>query len=492
MKQKSAVIGSGVAGLGAAIRLASKGYLVEVFEQAPIPGGKISQISLAGFRFDTGPSLFTMPELVDELFALCGENPADHFEYYPVETSCKYFWEDGLIINAWQNTERFAKEVEDKTGVPASRIRGFLDKSKRLYELTGEIFLFNSFHKLSNYFNPAYFKTLLNLPSLDAQTTMHKKNLKWFDDPRIVQLFDRYATYNGSSPYRTPATLNIIAHLEHNNGTFFPKKGMYDIVQSLYELAKRAGVVFHFNQPVDEIILEGKQVKGLRTGNKEHHFDLVVSDVDVVNLYKKLLPKIPLPKKQLALERSSSALIYYWGVDHTFPELQLHNILFSDNYREEFDHLFKTKTVSDDPTVYLFISSKAVEGDAPKGCENWYVMINAPRNEGQDWEVLNRKIRKDIIKKINRVLNTDIEKHIVAETVADPRSIEENTGSFKGSLYGLSSNGKFAAFNRHPNFKRNLKNLYFAGGSVHPGGGIPLCLASAKIIDKEIPNIITK
>ncbi len=492
MKQKIAVIGSGVAGIASAIRLAAKGYDVSVFEQASQPGGKISELRTDGFRFDKGPSLFTLPELVDELFTLCGKDPRQYFNYRQLDSSCKYFWEDGTMINAWHDTGNFANEVAQKCGVAPSRITGFLKKSERLYRVTKDVFLFNSIHKTSNFFLPPYRKALFHLHELDVFTSMHNKNTKWFSHPKIVQLFDRYATYNGSSPYKTPATLNIIPHLEHNIGAFFPVKGMYHIVDSLYRLARDIGVKFFFNTPVEEIIIKEHCVSGIRVNGKTEAFDIVVSDVDIVHLYKKLLPKLPLPVKQLELERSSSAMIFYWGVDRQFPELGLHNILFSERYREEFDHLFRSKSIIDDPTVYIFISAKTVAGDAPHGNENWYVMINAPENIGQDWDLLVSETRKNIINKIERTLGINIEQHIVNEHVADPRSIEKETGSFRGSLYGLSSNNKFSAFYRHPNFKKSIKNLFFTGGSVHPGGGIPLALASAKIIDKEISKPIKR
>ena len=488
MKQTAGVIGSGIAGISSAIRLAAKGYAVEVFEQADKPGGKLSQLQQQGFRFDTGPSLFTLPGLVDELFTLAGKNPANYFRYRLLESSCRYFWEDGTVVNAWKEPEQFAAELSTKTNVEKDRILAFLEKSRRLYDITHEVFLFNSFHKIRNYGQAAYRKSLLHLHELDAFTTMHRKNTRWFSDPRVVQLFDRYATYNGSNPYKTPATLNIIPHLEHNTGTFFPEKGMYHIVEALFKLATDMGVRFRFNSPVEEIIFEDNTVKGLRSRGRTYPFDLAVSDIDIVTLYSKLLPGKKIPRKQLSGERSTSALIFYWGINKSFPELGLHNIFFSNDYREEFTHLFAKKTIFSDPTVYIFISCREVPGDAPPGQENWYVMINVPENTGQDWDSMITKARKDILSKIRRVTGKEIAPHIVTEAVADPRSIEADTGSYRGSLYGLSSNSSFSAFNRHPNFKKSLKNLYFTGGSVHPGGGIPLCLASARIAVNEIPT----
>lgn len=486
MQQTCAVIGSGIGGLSAAIRLAVKGYKVTVFEQSSKAGGKISELKLDGFRFDTGPSLFTLPGLVDELFELCGMAPRDHFHYTALDSSCKYFWEDGTVITAWHDTKAFAAEVEEKTGVAGAKIHAFLARSRRLYELTAEVFLFSSFHRWRNFLKPAYRKALFHLHELDAMVSMHRRNRKWFHHPKIVQLFDRYATYNGSNPYLTPATLNIISHLEHNVGAYFPDRGMYSIASSLQDLAQKQGVTFSFNSPVQEVVIESGCVTGLQVDQRFLPFDIVVSNIDIVPLYRHLLPRENIPRNQLRLERSSSALIFYWGVDREFPELKLHNILFSDDYRQEFDHLFGSRTISPDPTIYLFISSKMVRSDAPAGKENWYVMINVPENMGQDWDAMVAESRGNIIRKINRVLDADIGSHIVAEAMADPRTIERDTGSYQGSLYGLSSNGMFSAFNRHPNFKRKYRNLYFTGGSVHPGGGIPLCLASAKIVDQEI------
>jgi phytoene desaturase len=488
-KQKVAVIGSGIGGLASAIRFAAKGFQVEVFEQAERPGGKINELRMEGFRFDTGPSLFTFPQLTTELFRLCGENPEDHFHYQPVETSCKYFWEDGTVINAWQQPEAFAEEIERVTGLDGKKVIRYLQESEELYKLAGESFLFYSLHKASNFLRLQFLKTIVHSLKLDPFRTMHQRNRKWLSHPKVVQLFDRYATYNGSSPYKTPATLRMIAHLEHNMGTFFPERGMYSIVESLTALARRQGITFHFNARVQKVnTLDGK-VTGIRVNDLDIPFDIVVSDVDVVNFYRRLLPEVMIPRKQLTLERSSSAVIFYWGVNRTIPDLKLHNILFSEDYPGEFNHLFKTKTISPDPSVYLFISSKIVKGDAPEGSENWYVMINAPENNGQDWDQLMKETRRNILEKIKRSLKIDLEPHIVAEAQADPRSIEEETASFRGSLYGLSSNNILSAFNRHPNFRSKIKNLYFSGGSVHPGGGIPLCLASAKIIDREIPNL---
>jgi phytoene dehydrogenase-like protein len=211
--------------------------------------------------------------------------------------------------------------------------------------------------------------------------------------------------------------------------------------------------------------------------------------MDIYPTYKKLLPNSRHPEKTLKQERSSSALIFYWGIRETFPELDLHNIFFSDDYQKEFKTIFEEKQITDDPTIYINITSKDVPTDAPKGSENWFVMINAPGDYGQDWESLKIKARAVILKKLSAILKQPIESLIATEYVLDPVGIETNTSSYRGALYGAASNSRFAAFLRHPNFTRQISNLYFCGGSVHPGGGIPLCLLSARIVADMIPDI---
>jgi phytoene desaturase len=504
--KKAIIIGAGIAGIGSAIRLAVRGYAVEVLEANSFAGGKLSEFVLPEgtfsptipssplpssptlsplYRFDAGPSLFTMPEYVEELFRLAGKNPQEHFEYIQLDTVCKYFYEDGTILHAYSDNQRFAEEVAQKTTEKASTVLKFLRESKRKYDLTAEVFLHNSLHKWQNYLTWATLRGIIGMPRLQVFTTMHEANARTFQDKRMVQFFNRYATYNGSNPYETPATLNIIPHLEFGIGAFFPKGGMYQITQSLVKLAESLGVTFHYNTKAEEILVEAGKVVGVRVeglkGARVERADIVVSNMDIVGTYKRLLPALPAPKRLLEQPKSSSAVIFYWGVKCAFPELELHNIFFSQDYEAEFKHLFQDKDLFDDNTIYVNISSKEAPNDAPEGCENWFVMINAPNNVGQDWDRLIAQARENILKKLSRLLKVDMGSLIVCEAILDPRSIESRTSSSQGALYGNSSNNKWAAFLRHANFSSKVKGLYFCGGSVHPGGGIPLSLLSAKI-----------
>jgi phytoene desaturase len=487
--KSAVVIGSGIAGIATSIRLRKKGYNVDVFEANNYPGGKLTSFIKNGFRFDAGPSLLTMPNLVEELFELFEEDASQYFQYKKKEVVCNYFWEDGTIFSVDADAQKFAKDASKKFGVAEGKITNYLNRSRKKYELTAPIFLEKSLHQSSTYFSKETLRSFLQLGSMDIMNNLNYLNKKSFQEPHLVQMFNRYATYNGSSPYKTPGIMSMIPHLELHLGTFFPKGGMQNITNSLYELATKKGVNFYFSKRVKRILIENKRAIGIETEQETVKADLVISNMDIFPSYKKLMPDEKHPEQTLKQERSSSALIFYWGINRIFPELDLHNILFSKNYKDEFKTIFEKKNISDDPTIYINITCKEEKNDAPKGSENWFVMVNTPGDYGQNWEKIIALTKQQILKKIKRTLGVSIEKWIVTEEILNPKLIEKKTSSYRGSLYGAASNSKFAAFLRHPNFSQKIKNLYFCGGSVHPGGGIPLCLLSAKIVADQIKEI---
>jgi diapolycopene oxygenase len=485
---KVIVIGSGIAGISAAIRLRSAGFEVDVYEANAYPGGKLTAFEQDGFRYDAGPSLFTLPELVDELFILADRDPADFFRYRKMDVTCHYFYEDGTFIQAFADKARLKEEIDKKLGGHGEKILQYLQESARIYEMTSEIFLKKSLHRYRTYLSAEVISSLGRLYTLPLRTTMNRINEKYLKDRKLVQLFNRYATYNGSNPYRAPGILTLIPHLEFNIGTFFPAGGMHQITLSLVRLAETLGVRFRYEQRVDRITIEKGKVNGILTGENHIPADLVVSNMDIVPTYRKLLPGIRAPRQVMRQERSSSALIFYWNINRVFPRLSLHNIFFSSNYEEEFNAIFNTLELYDDPTVYIHISSKENPEDAPEGMENWFVMINVPCNTGQDWDFYIQSAREKIIRKISRILKVDIQPLITGESFLEPRTIETRTSSYRGSLYGASSNHWLSAFIRHPNFHSRVKGLYFCGGSVHPGGGIPLSILSGKIVSDLVKN----
>jgi phytoene desaturase len=264
---------------------------------------------------------------------------------------------------------------------------------------------------------------------------------------------------------------------------------MICITNALYRLALKLGVEFSFGKSVQQIITEDNSVKGVMVDQVQHEAAIVVSNMDIYFTYKTLLHDFTKAAKVKKQERSSSAFIFYWGMKKSFPMLDLHNIFFSNDYKKEFNAIFNTGLPFNDPTVYVNITNKLEPGKhAPIGKENWFVMVNVPANSGQDWNALEDFYRRAIINKLNKILGEEIEPCIEVSEVLTPITIESRTASYMGSLYGTSSNSKIAAFMRHPNDSKTTAGLYFVGGSVHPGGGIPLCLSSAAIVSNLIKD----
>jgi phytoene desaturase len=489
--KRALVIGAGIAGLASAVRLAAHGWKVIVYESAAEPGGKLREAFQDGFRFDLGPSLFTMPELVVNLHDLAARSPVAEpskmpppFAFEKLDRSTHYFWEDGVQLTAWADRASFRDEVQSKLNIDGQLFEDHLHHSQQIFEATRGVFMEQSLHERPQIGRSGLKKAGRNLFRLPFFGSLHRLNRKTLREPHLVQLFDRYATYNGSNPYRAPAMMHIIPHLEHGIGTFFPKGGMAAIAQHVVNLCLALGVEFHFNQPVKRIAHIKGKVQGVlletASGGERVLGDVVVSNADVYPTYRQLLPDLTPPEKTLSQERSTSGVVFYWGIRGTHAPLHLHNILFSKNYRREFDNIREKGHPGDDPTVYINITSKLQSSDAPAGCENWFVMINVGAKP-DEIEALIPSLRETVVKKIERTLGVNIQSLIANETILTPREIEAQTSSWKGALYGASSNSPMAAFLRHRNRSTQLKGLYFCGGSVHPGGGIPLCLLSAHI-----------
>ena len=475
-----AIIGSGVGGLSSAIRLVKKGHSVSVFERNDTYGGKIGNLKLKDFSFDTGPSLLTMPHLIDELFIMHGEDPRNYFNYKKKNIHCEYFWDDGKSFSAYSDKNKYIDEANSKLKVEKKLLNKYFLKSKKKYDLINKLFLYKPINKLSTFFNIGSFKAIFNLRLFQLFSSLNTVNKKATSNNYMTQVLNRYATYNGSSPYLTSGIMSIIQHLENHYGTFVCNKGMRQIPESLYNLCKKIGVKFYFNKSVEKIYVENKIAKGVIIDNKLIEFDNIISNVDINLTYKKLLNNLNYSCNEENM--SSSAVIFFWGINREFKDLDLHNILFSNNYKEEFKNIFENNDLYYDPTIYINITSKDIKGVSPKGSENWFVMINSPKDTGQDWDKMKKKLRKNIIKKIDKILKTNIESHIVEEKVFTPMDISVNTNSYLGSLYGESSNTIFSPIKRHQNYSKKIGNLYFCGGTVHPGGGIPLCIMSSKIV----------
>jgi phytoene desaturase len=455
MKKNVVIVGGGIGGLAGAIRLASLGFRVQLFEKNERVGGKLNIRTLTGecgeYSFGTGPSLLTMPFVFDELFALAGVERSSVLDFVQIEPICRYFFPD------------------------SSRLNTHADKRVMMREIYG----FASPDEAKHY--ERFLPTLFKLPQIDPFRTVHKAVSAYFRDARLVQLFDRYPTYNGSSPFRAPATLNIIPWVEYGFGGYYVRGGMYRLIEEMLNLAQNLGVEVVTNADVSAILHNSKRVSGIQVNNETIPADYVLCNADVVEAYNRLITGFPKRQQRLnLLEPSLSGLVFLWGMKCEFADLSHHNIFFSEDYHHEFRQIFEEKTAPDDPTVYISISSKTDTHLAPTGGENWFVLLNMPYINGQNWQHEISRMREAVLKRLLKA-GIDAAPNIDTEMVLSPEDLHDLYRSNKGSIYGISSNSQMAAFMRPPNRSRELKGLYFCGGSSHPGGGVPLVALSGKM-----------
>lgn len=483
------VVGAGMGGLSAAIRLAAAGFKVTVFERQSLPGGKAGSEWIGDYRFDTGPSLLTMRYVFEDLFAEAGLQLDEYLQTVRLPVICNYFWGDGTRLSAHGDPQAFAAEVESKTGEPAQSVLDYLTYAGRIHDVAAELFLWKSLHEVSTYTSGLFWRSIAKIGRIDSLRTMNQAHERFFADARVVQLFNRYATYNGSSPYKVPATLNIIPFVEYLHGGYAVKGGIFAISRALEAAARAVGVQINYDTPVERILYDDRRtITGVRAGGEDVAAEIVISNVDVSVTYPELLQDTAAHQleRYRRLEPSSSGLVFYWGIDRRFSELSVNNIFFSDDYPREFTTIFDDHRCPDDPTVYVNITSKESPQDAPDGGENWFVLVNAPYGDGQDWEAETARVRAAVVRRVSAALGTDVASLIREEGVMTPEEIERKTGSYRGALYGISSNSRTAAFARHPNRSRDYHGLYFCGGSAHPGGGMPLVVLSGKITADSI------
>ncbi|GAB4342037.1 MAG: phytoene desaturase family protein [Calditrichia bacterium] len=489
MSRPIVIIGAGLGGLSAAIHLAAAGEKVILFEKNRTAGGKMGEVVADGFRFDTGPSLLTMPFVIDQLFQAAGKKREDYLRFEPVNPVCRYFFSEGSKLDAFSDLDRMVKALNNFSPGSTDEYKRFLSYSRKIYRAAADLFLFTPFQEPGALFRWKNLPALLRLPQIDARRNIHQAVSRFFHVPRLVQLFDRYATYNGSDPFRAPATLNIIPYVELGLGGFYIRGGMYRLVEALQQLAGELGVEMHFGQPVEKILVENKSVTGVRVNGQTISAGAVDCNGDVVESYRTLLPPdAPSRRKIERLEPSLSGLVFLWGVEQKHPELAHHNIFFSGDYQQEFREIFEQRKAPADPTIYISITNRCDENHAPAGGENWFVLLNMPYlHPGQDWDAEVQRLRQSTLRKLAKA-GLDISGHIRHETVITPKDFHQKFGSNRGSIYGISSNSRLSAFLRPSNRSHDYRGLYFAGGSAHPGGGIPLVLLSGKMAAQLITN----
>lgn len=481
-----AVIGGGLGGLSAAIHLAHRGARVLLFEKESKLGGKAQEVRLNGYRFDTGPSVVTLPQVIEGLFREVGVDPLGYLQLVPVEPITSYFFPDGRRLVVWRDPDRMQAELQAWGTEAVWRWQRFLDYSRRLYENAAPLFLEVPIHEIRLLLrSPAFWRWRNLLLPIDPFRSMHRAARAILKEPHLVQVADRYATYNGSDPFRAPATLNLIFWVEHGLGVFYVKGGVYRLVEALGQLASQKGVEIRLDTPVHRIVVEKGQVVGVETQAGFFPAEVVVSGVDVRTTYRQLLGRNE-PWGVRWGEPSLSGLVFLWGLRSQTP-LGHHSVFFSPDYEQEFRALFRLRRPPTQPTLYVAITARCDPDHAPAEGENWFVLVNLPAWAGEWPGEETDRLRAYACQVFRREVPGFSEERIEVEQVLTPAHWA-GLGSTLGSLYGTASNHLWSAFLRPPNRSRQIRGLYFVGGSSHPGGGIPLVLLSGR----HTANLITE
>lgn len=479
---KISIIGAGIGGLAAAALLSARDHDVQVFEKNEQSGGKMNEFKAGGYRFDTGPSLLTMPFVLEDLFRECGAELKDFLTLEPVEPVCRYFWQDGTQFNCWSDVQKTCDEIRLIAPDDIHAYKPFLSYSEKIYNRTADAFLFNPLQNWKDFAGLNF----LDLMKIDALTTVSKRVDSQFKSKYLRQFFKRFTTYNGSSPYQAPATLNVIPHVELNMGGFYIKGGLYELAKALQKLAEKNGARFHFNKGVSSISVENRKANGLHLDDETTvSSEIVLSNSDATETSLKLLSDDILTDKQFKkieqTEPSCSGFVVLLGVKKRYEQLVHHNIFFSDNYEQEFKDIFQLKVMPSDPTIYVANTSYSDLDHAPDGGSNLFILVNAPYiSENYNWSDEKNKYADFLLDALEKRGLKDLRKNVEVQEIITPDDFYEKYKSNKGSIYGTSSNSKFAAFARPRNKSPYVENLYLAGGSTHPGGGIPLCILSAQ------------
>jgi phytoene desaturase len=493
------VIGAGVGGLSAAIRLAARGARVTLLEKQPQVGGKLNRWIAPHpdrphdrpFTFDTGPSLLTLPFVFQDLFAAAGTDVREYLSIEKLDPVSRFVWADGRTL-ALRSDENAMREAIARFS-PAD-IKGwnrFLDRGHHIWELAGEFFLM---HAPEQIFKRSDARALdsLRMATIPFRIGMFAKFSRAVDrhirDPRLREVLYQYATYSGASPFLAPATLTVIPYCELHFGGWYIKGGMYALATALESRARKLNVEIRVGTEASRIVTSHQRATAVElTAGEDLSCDAVICNADVVWAYQHLLAASERPtmsdKKLATIEPGGSGMVLLLGVQGTYPQLAHHTKFMPADYRSDLRAMFETRTIPDDPCIYVCASTRSDPTQAPEGCENLFVLCSAPALDGTlDWSVEGPRYQNQIIDTLEyRFGLTDLAKRIVVQKRITPADLAGDYHAHRGSIYGISSNGLRAAFLRPPNRDKTITNLFFAGGATHPGGGLPLVALSGKI-----------
>lgn len=475
---KIAVVGAGVGGLTASIRLAAAGHQVVVFERNPMVGGKLATLEEDGYTFDIGPSLLTLPQLLDEVFAAAGTSLADEVELVRLDPQFRYRWPNGSTLEIPDDPAELPARLDAFSPGSGDEWKAFADRAARIWDISERTFLAGPMGSPLSLLGRM--RSPLDLPRIDGNRTLAKSAEAHFEDPRLRQLVGRYATYSGSSPFKAPGTLACIPHIEQAHGCWYVMGGMGRIRDALERVARSIGVEIRLGTDVGRIAVDGRSITGveLADGGSESA-DVVIANVDAAHLYVDLLP---MPKEAAKLDKvgkSTSGFVVCAAVRGRTEGIAHHNVFFSLHDDQEFRFL-DSGQLAIDPTIYACVSSVTDPSQAPRDGENWFMLVNVPSETGIDRKMMTAAV-------LNRLAERgfDLRERIDFTRTLVPADFEARYRAIGGAIYGTSSNGKRAAFSRPSNIGP-VDGLYLVGGSSHPGGGLPMVTISSRIVADQI------
>ncbi len=473
------VVGGGVGGMAAALRLRAAGHDVVLYERNAVVGGKLAGRSVDGFAFDTGPSLLTLPEVFDDLLAVAGTSLAKLADPVRLDPICRYRWPDGSSFDHRADRYDAATEVDRLAPGQGPAFAAYLDHGRRVWEVSRRTFFAGPMESpvdlVRRMRSPADLWAIDPLRTLDARARAH------FSDPRMVQWAGRYATYSGSSPYAAPGTLACIPWIEQSSGAWYLRGGLAGLAELLGGVLAGAGVEVRTGVEVGSIRADSTSVRGVRlAGGEMVAADVVVANVDATHLYADLLPDRRALRRVLRAPVSSSGFALLAAVEGRTEGLAHHNIAFSGDEAGEFAAIFDHGQAPDDPTLYVCASVVTDPTQAPEGCENWNVLVNVPPASAVDWDAEAEPYRDHLLE-VLAGHGWDLAGRLRSVETVTPADIAQRYRSWQGAIYGTSSNGRRAAFLRPAN-RGPRRGLYLVGGSSHPGGGLPLVVMSGAIV----------
>jgi diapolycopene oxygenase len=493
-RNRVGVIGGGLGGLAAACTLAARGYRVVVFEKSAWLGGKAAVLAERGFRFDMGPTILTVPSVLRRVFAEAGRNLDDYLDLVRLDPQWRCFFTDGSTLDLVENVDDMAASLDEYAPdrQSGSGYRDFIAYSERLHRISDKYYFWKSIGGIGDMIDPKFGFSLSILGDVLAMrmgrsvaSTVRKYNR----DPRVAQMLDHFTQYVGSCPEQSPAVLCGIAHMQTQEGIWYPRGGTRAVPEALVKLGEELGVEYRTGTGIAHVLVEGDRVTGLETDAGERiELAAVVSNADSVRTHRELLAATA-PKAARRFERrrsyepACSGVVLYLGLNKAYDHLLHHDFVFSRDPHEEFDFIYRKGEPAPDPTCYLASTARTEPETAPLGGDALYVLVHTPYlRPHHDWSRMLPEYRRGILNKLKTTGKMpDIEDRIVFEATLTPQDIHDRYRVLNGAIYGLASHGKWRGAFKPANRSRDLKGLYLAGGAAHPGPGMPMVLMSGWI-----------